>query len=341
VKRWKHRPEGANWGDFGEDDQKGRINLITPEIRLKAAAEIRNGISFCLSLPLDYPGGNALIKARQQPRLFTVRREGGQVNYNFPWRALTCQHDHLDVTCDDAVTLYTQYSTQWDALCHYGQFFDADGDGEAEKVYYNGFRAEEHIISPTEGSDEPRAKALGIQNLAETCAQGRGAMVNLHAVYGRDHVSVGYDDLMRIMEQQGVEVAKGDFLCLYTGFDEILLGMGKEPDPKVLHGACCGLDSGDEKLQQWITDAGVVALIADNTAVELLPSARRGKGPRALLPLHAHCLFKQGIHLGELWYLKDLAAWLSANSRAHFFLTAPPLRLPGSVGSPLTPVATV
>jgi hypothetical protein len=139
MKRWTHRPEGSNWGDFGEDDQKGRINLITPEIRLKAAAEIKNGISFCLSLPLDYPGGNALIKARQQPRLFTVRREGGQVNYNFPWRALTCQHDHLDVTCDDAVTLYTQYSTQWDALCHYGQFFDADGDGEAEKVYYNGF----------------------------------------------------------------------------------------------------------------------------------------------------------------------------------------------------------
>jgi hypothetical protein len=172
VKRWKHRPEGSNWGDFGEDDQKGRINLITPEIRLKAAAEIRSGLSFCLSLPLDYPGGNELIKARQQPRLFTVRREGGQVNYNFPWRTLTCQHDHLDVTCDDAVTLYTQYSTQWDALCHYGQFFDADGDGEAEKVYYNGFRAEEHIISPEEGSDEPRAKALGIQNLAETCAQG-------------------------------------------------------------------------------------------------------------------------------------------------------------------------
>ncbi|ETR76934.1 cyclase [Afipia sp. P52-10] len=341
MRRWKNRPEGSNWGEFGEDDQKGRINLITPDIRLKAAAQIKHGLSFCLSLPLDYPGGNALIKARQQPRLFTVRREGGQVNYNFPWRALTCQHDHLDVTCDDAVTLFTQYSTQWDALSHYGQFFDADGDGEAEKVYYNGFRAEEHIISPAEGSDEPRAKALGIQNLAETCAQGRGTMVNLHAVYGRDRVAVGYDDLMRIMDQQNVTVEKGDFLCFYTGFDDVLLGMHKEPDPKLLHAVCCGLDGGDEKLQQWISNSGVVALIADNTAVELLPSARRGRGPRPLLPLHAHCLFKQGIHLGELWYLKDLADWLMATKRSHFFLTAPPLRLPGSVGSPLTPVATV
>jgi kynurenine formamidase len=45
--------------------------------------------------------------------------------------------------------------------------------------------------------------------------------------------------------------------------------------------------------------------------------------------------------LGELWYLEELAEWLSANGRSRFFLTAPPLRLTGAVGSPVTPVATV
>jgi Putative cyclase len=340
VKRWKKRPEGSNWGDFGDDDQRGRINFITPEIRRAAALEIKEGISFCLSLPLDYPGGNALLTTRHAPRLFTVNRDGGQRNYNFPWRAMTCQHDHLDVSCDDAVTLFTQYSTQWDALSHYGQFFDADGDGQDEIVYYNGYRAEKDIVSPKD-DDEPRAKALGIENFAETCAQGRGALVNLHAEYGREHVAVGYDDLMRIMDKQKVDIAKGDFLCLYTGFDDALLGMKKNPDSKALHKICTGLDGGDEKLQQWIVDSEIVAIAADNTAVELLPAARRAPGPRALMPLHAHCLFRQGIHLGELWYLKDLADWLARHQRAHFFLTAPPLRLPGSVGSPLTPVATV
>ena len=59
------------------------------------------------------------------------------------------------------------------------------------------------------------------------------------------------------------------------------------------------------------------------------------------LPLHEHCLFKNGIHLGELWYLTELAAWLRAAGRHRFLLTAPPLRLPGAVGSPVTPVATV
>ena len=62
-------------------------------------------------------------------------------------------------------------------------------------------------------------------------------------------------------------------------------------------------------------------------------------GPR--LPLHELCLFKQGIPLGELWYLKELKSVLDSQQRSAFMLTAPPLRLPGAVGSPVTPVATI
>jgi len=63
--------------------------------------------------------------------------------------------------------------------------------------------------------------------------------------------------------------------------------------------------------------------------------------PAALMPLHEHCLFKNGIHLGEMWYLTELARWLRSQRRNRFLLTAPPLRLPGAVGSPATPVGTV
>jgi len=27
--RWKRRPHGSTWGDFGPDDERGRLNLIT------------------------------------------------------------------------------------------------------------------------------------------------------------------------------------------------------------------------------------------------------------------------------------------------------------------------
>jgi kynurenine formamidase len=48
-----------------------------------------------------------------------------------------------------------------------------------------------------------------------------------------------------------------------------------------------------------------------------------------------------GVHLGELWFLADLANYLKLEKRSRFLLTAPPLRLSGAVGSPVTPIATV
>ena len=35
MKRWTQRPEGSTWGDFGENDQLGRVNLLTAEQVLK------------------------------------------------------------------------------------------------------------------------------------------------------------------------------------------------------------------------------------------------------------------------------------------------------------------
>ena len=117
--------------------------------------------------------------------------------------------------------------------------------------------------------------------------------------------------------------------------------MGRQPDGARLANSCPVLDGRDERLQNWVTKSGLVALISDNYAVEAVPS-RDCDGPScAALPLHAHCLFRLGVNLGELWYLSELADWLRANRRNRFLLTAPPLRLPGAVGSPATPVGTV
>ena len=64
TKRWTQRPPGSTWGDWGDDDELGRINLLTPEKVLQGVREVEAGISFCLSLPLDYPGGTALNQRR-------------------------------------------------------------------------------------------------------------------------------------------------------------------------------------------------------------------------------------------------------------------------------------
>jgi kynurenine formamidase len=334
--RWKNRPEGSNWGDFGAHDQRGKMNLLTPAMRLDAMREVREGIAFTLSLPLDYPGGVSPSLERKAPILFSTQLDGHDAHnlLNDEFMPGSCGS-----VCDDGVTLYTQYSTQWDSLCHWGRLFDANGDGQQRITYYNGFRAGEDILGPDQEGG-PYARSLGIENLAEACPQGRGVLVDFFAIHGHQRMGWGYDHLMAALDRQKAEVRRGDFLVLYTGYDRLLLGMNKQPRMDYLLGNSGGLDGHDDRLLKWIDDSGIVAICSDNVAVELF-EPRIGPKDETGLRLHEHCLFKLGIHLGELWYLKDLAEWLGAHGRSAFLLTAPPLRLPGAVGSPACPIATV
>lgn len=330
-RRWTHRPEGSNWGDFGIDDQVGRLNLITPTERRAAIAEVKEGMCFLLSLPLDYPGGEEPNSQRRAPILF-ARDWGGKPAYNFPMGPkLICSDDH--------VVMSLQYSTQWDGLAHIGAMFDVDGSGTPVAVYYNGWRAHEHVVGP-EGERPPCAHKLGVENLALTCVQGRGIFFDFALEFGTDHTLIGYDELMRTIDRQGIDVRSGDIMVSYTGYGDVLMGMAKRPDYDLLHRTGAALDGGDQRLLDWITDSGIAAIISDNPAVEY-------QGPDTdfnshdLLPLHEHCIFKLGIPLGEYFWLGDLAAYLRQSGRSAFLLTAPPLRLPGAVGSPASPVATV
>jgi kynurenine formamidase len=181
--------------------------------------------------------------------------------------------------------------------------------------------------------------ALGIHRIAEQGVQGRGVMVDLSRLGARERL-VTHRILADAMAEQGVAVEEGDILCLHTGYGRRVLEMGRNPDPAVLETEHARLDGRDKALLQWITDSGIAALVADNYAVEALP-AGGCDGRHAAMPLHEHCLFKLGLPLGEIWHLTELATWLREHGRTRFFLTAPPLRLPGAVGSPVTPIATV
>lgn len=330
--RWIQRPEGSNWGDFGQDDEIGRLNLITPSKVREAIGEVRDGISICLSLPLDLPGGKH--GNRLPPKLFGTGSPE-RPNMNRPMD----EHFHgvSDVLCDDAVTLYLQYSTQWDGLCHVGQRFDADGDGEAELVYYNGWRADAEVCSHDHGG----ARRLGVDKMAAKGIQTRGVLLDFHRHFGPERRAVCYDDLMQVIAVDGLDIRPGDALCIHSGFAQAIVDMGGEPDGKRLRELGAELDGLDQRLLRWITDSGVVAIAADTAAVETFRRPQGDAGGRPLLPLHELCLFKLGIPLGEYWWMTPLAQALAERGRGAFLLTAPPLRLPGAVGSPVSPIATL
>lgn len=349
--RWTQRPEGSTWGDWGEDDELGRINLLTADRVLAGVREVQAGTSFCLSLPLDLPGGNALNQRRHPPRLAPTEDMAGvpDVFYNVPMSGMPDFGDpkYVDVWADDVVTLALQYSTQWDSLAHVGAEFDADGDGLDEAVYYNGYRAGTDLVGPSEdargdGSGHRCfAHHLGLEHMAVHGVQGRGVLVDLAHHLGLDFRGVDLATLQEVMDADGVVVEPGDMLLLHTGYATKILEWAGTASPRQLFGTGTYLDAKDDALLQWIADSQISALVADNYAVEGLLGKDDDPSRHSFLPLHHLCLFKLGVPLGEMWYLDELATWLRENGRSRFLLTAPPLRLPGIVGSPTTPIATV
>ncbi len=233
------RPPGSNWGDYGADDRVGRLNELTDERVVRAAAEIRTGRRFCLSLPLDYPGGNVVFPFRHPPQRTIVER-GGFLADEFPFSRQ--REGATGVVNDDVVTLWTQYSTQWDALGHIGSHFDADGDGDAEVVYYNG-----------------RRPAIDVDGMATAGLQGRGVLVDLQRAFGDAKRAVDLAMLRNVLRDQRIVVEPGDILAFRTGWSELLLDMRGTPDREVLQNACAGLDSRDPKLLEWIAASGVAA----------------------------------------------------------------------------------
>jgi len=338
AKKWKKRPDGSSWGEFGDDDQRGRMNLLTDERRLDALKEVMTGRAFCLSHPLDRPGGSVLNAFRKPPVFHPVKR-GDLVYFNLAMEETDPRY--TDVGSDEAVMLYTQYSTHWDGFAHKGSLFDADGDGRTEKVFYNGFQIVDGDGRGTQG--EIGAINLSIAGMAETGVQGRGVMLDLRHHFGDERIDITWERLEQVMKADSVTVEKGDVICLHTGLGQLIREAEGRLDSSIKL-KCAVLDGYDRRLLEWIADTGVAAIAADNLAVER--SSTLGADPRLPhrgpgLPLHEHCLFKLGIHLGELWYLTELASWLRQNRRSRFLLTAPPLRLPGAAGSPVTPIATV
>jgi kynurenine formamidase len=298
-------------------------------------AEVIEGKTFCLSIPLDYPGGAGIFPMRPAPVINPTVLDGKRA-FN-----LVPRPPSSDVLNDDVVLLCLQYSTQWDSLCHMGSRFDADGDGKPEIVFYNGYCAGNDIVGGGEGHHVGALK-LGIEKMAAKAIQGCGVLIDLKAHFGEALREVSFADLEAVMKKDKVVVERGDMVCLHTGLADLILSMNKNPDPAKIFASCAVLDGYDPKLRDWIRDSGLSALIADNVGVESLRGMREApKDGATHMPIHELCLFKLGVPLGELWHLGPLAAWLRAHKRSRFLLTAPPLYLPRAVGSPVTPVATV
>lgn len=313
--RWRELPEvdgtraRSAWGVFGADDELGAVNLLTPERAVEAAGLVRTGRAHRLDLPVDQPS----------PPFFGREPVAHEVFALSP----NVLDDRLD-------GFYLQGSTQWDALSHCRH-------GAAG--FYNGF-----------GEDDVRAGRLGIHTVAEHGVVGRGVLVDVARhleAAGRpvDPTSgrvITVDDLQAALDATGTDLRAGDVLCVRTGWMGWYLGLDAEGRRAASDrsrdratSALPGIGPGPE-VAEWVWDAGVAMLAADNPMVEPWPLAGRPDGspaPPAEM-LHTCVMVLLGIPLGEFFDLEALAADCASDGRYEFLLTSAPLRVHGGIGSP-------
>jgi kynurenine formamidase len=290
----------SNWGRWGADDALGTLNLITSDVRKKAAATVTEGLTVSCSWevpagPVGYQGAVSAVDLSRDSK--------ARIGWSF---------EHIS-----EMVFHGYAITHLDALCHI--FWDGH--------MYNG-RATALV-----------SEARGAEELAITDAGGgmltRGVLLDVARARGVPWLEPGEgaypEDLEVAEESQGVRVEPGDGVLLRTGYGRWRHETGKvSPMEEGItqpgwQAACL----------PWLRERGA-SFIGCDTANDVSPSGYR----TIALPVHVIGLVAMGLWLMDNCDLEELATTCERLSRWQFMLSVNPLRLAGLTGSAVNPIAT-
>ena len=290
-----------NWGRWGDDDERGTLNLITPDRLVAAAQLVKKGQVFDLGIPFDVagpqPGGGRINPVHLMSQTGDTQVFPGGFRY-----------------ADDYIFMPLQGASQWDSLAHV--YYD--------EHLYNGF--------PAGGVTVVGAEHCSIDKIGKDVI-GRGVLLDLARVKGKDWLELGYPitpaDLEEAEGAHGVRVGAGDILLFRTGWRRFFLEkksatdfMSGEPG---LGQDCC----------EWLHDREVAVVCSDNWAIEVLP----GEVADVVFNVHMVLIRDMGMTLGEILDFEELAADCAVDGVYEFLFCAPPLKVSNGVGSPINPLA--
>jgi kynurenine formamidase len=291
-----------NWGRWGDDDERGSLNLLTNDVVLAATRTCRTGKVYRLSLPLKRTGV-PLAHYRGSPQRLTLMAEGDEV-------LKVAGVTEGDGACEDVLILPSHSVTHIDALCHVFH----------EGSFYNGF--------PASGFEtNAGAQHLGIEKLAGFV--GRAVLLDIAGLRGvdwldNDHV-ISPDDLEECAQRQGVSVQAADIVLIRTGWQDKFLDAVSRGETPGHAQPGIGLDAA-----RYLAGRDVSAVGSDNSGIEPIPFPA-GQS----LAVHIELLVRRGVPLIENMMLREMAA-----DRCYEALfVVGPLPVPGASGSPVNPIA--
>jgi kynurenine formamidase len=301
----------SNWGRWGDDDERGTLNFVTPEVVKAACAVPREGrvislaIDFHADGPMPFPAGQGRYNVQHR---MTETGVGQEMPGGFQYS-------------DDAVDLVLQSGTQWDALAH---------------VFYDGFL---YNGRPASVVTEHGAGANSIDKI-RAGVLSRGVLLDIARHRGvqwlDDGEAIGPDELAACADAAGIEVRRGDVVVVRTG--RVGRAAVEGWTPEFVFGPNPGLSV---HCAEWLHVNEVAAVAVDNVAVEVQPVPGGEEVEDCLMPLHMICLRNIGLTFGEIFDLEELGTACAELGRHEFLLTAPPLPILGAVGSPINPLAVL
>ena len=300
--------ELSNWGRWGDEDELGTLNLITPEKRLQAAACVRSGtvLSLGLELRADLPQPPGSGRLNPQHLMTETGSDAAA-------------RDDVSGYSDDVLAMSVHAATHWDALSH---------------VFHRGHMYNGRACTEVTSGG---ARVNSIVPVAERLVT-RGVLVDIAGYHGVDALAPDHEvtvtDLESVLAAQQVGLLPGDALLVRTGQLGRIAASGDWKNFTEVEGRLplepgIGIDC-----LPWLQELGVSAIACDNWAVEHLHAGTSGR-----LPVHEVGIVHMGLVLGEIFQLDGLAAACRADQRYDFLLAAAPLPVRGGVGGPVNPVA--
>ncbi len=306
----------SNWGRWGDDDELGTLNLITPEIRRHATALVSEGITIPLGGDLNPAVPDPLERGTTLQRYMIIGEGvgGSKLSAVREWIGMVPHGSH----------------THLDSLSH------IHWNGEM----YNGFPGS--AVTSMGG-----ATKLSIHNVRAGVVT-RGVLLDIAALRGVDWLEAGVgvfpEDLEEAEERQGVRVGEGDALMLFTGQGRRHRALGLDPQRHTNGYTTACLP--------WLHERGVAVLSSEHIN-DVAPS---GYGPdeaiteenfatfppeafNFMLPVHAVGIVAMGLWLVDNMILDEAAATCERLGRWEFLFMMAPLRLVGATGGQVNPIA--
>ena len=226
----------------------------------------------------------------------------------------------------------------------HGDMVREDGSSAANEMFVTGGHTGTHVdalahvsyegklhggVPVEEAQRGGRFKQHGIDAMKPMVC--RGVLLDIAGLHGTDTLPGGYGitvhDLEAAAEEASVEVRPGDVALIRSGWSSNL------GDAEAFLGHKTGVPGPTKEGARWLAERGVRATGAETIAYEQI----KPEVGHALLPVHRLLLVQYGIHIIEVMHLSEIAL---ARIYEFVFILAP-LKIVGSTGSPVRPLAVV